>query len=244
MSVNLDVMSEQLEDLRLTRTEHIALKGTRDGLILYLDPEADFSVLINELNRLLEDSAQFLNGASVRCYGGEKEYAPEQKEELASCLAKHGLTLKGWLTVQEAYATARRTPTLEVETQRYLEEGMEEGPSLFVARTLRSGASIQYDGHVIVLGDVNPGAEIVASGNIVVIGSLKGVAHAGAKGNRNSMVIAYHLAPTQLRIADLVTRSPEDEQLWRGPECAKIKDGCLVVEGIQLNGIKGKGFIR
>jgi septum site-determining protein MinC len=228
----------------LTRTEHIAIKGTRDGLILYLDPEAEFSVLINELNKLLEDSAQFLNGASVRCYGGEKEYTSDQKEELASCLAKHGLTLKGWLTAQEVYANARKTPAQEVEPQHYLDEGMEEGPSLFVERTLRSGASVQYDGHVTIIGDVNPGAEIVASGNIVVIGSLKGVAHAGAKGNRNSMVIAYHLAPTQLRIADLVTRSPEGELEWRGPECARIKDGRLIVEGIQLNGIRGKGIAR
>ncbi|NMA69268.1 MAG: septum site-determining protein MinC, partial [Desulfitobacterium sp.] len=117
-----------------------------------------------------------------------------------------------------------------------------EGPSLFVERTLRSGASIQYNGHVILIGDVNPGAEIVASGNIVVIGSLKGVAHAGATGNREAMVSAYHLAPTQLRIADLVTRSPEEQEEWRGPECARIKDGNLVVESLPLNGIRGKGL--
>lgn len=228
----------------MTRTEHIALKGTREGLILYLDPEAEFSVLMKELNKLLVDSDQFLHGATVRCYGGEKEYSPEQQEELASCLAEHSLTLKGWLTSAEVYASARRAPVQEVEPQRVLEEGMDEGPSLFIERTLRSGASIQYDGHVIVIGDVNPGAEIVATGNIVVIGSLKGVAHAGAKGNRNSKVTAYHLVPTQLRIADLVTRSPEGEQEWRGPESARIKDGHLIVEGIQLNGLKGKGIIR
>ena len=229
----------------MTRTEHIALKGTREGLILYLDPEAEFSVLMDELKKLLVESDQFLHGATVRCYGGEKEYSPEQQEELTACLAEHSLVLKGWLTAAEVYANARRTPAHpEVELQRVLEEGMEEGPSLFIQRTLRSGASIQYDGHVIVIGDVNPGAEIVATGNIVVIGSLKGVAHAGAKGNRQSTVTAYHLVPTQLRIADLVTRSPEGEQEWRGPECARIKDGRLIVEGIQLNGLRGKGIMR
>lgn len=229
----------------MTRTEHIALKGTREGLILYLDPEAEFSVLMNELKKLLEDSDQFLQGAAVRCYGGEKEYTPEQQEELTSCLAEHSLTLKGWLTAAEVYSSTRKTQVVqETEPQRVFDEGMEEGPSLFVERTLRSGASIQYDGHVIVIGDVNPGAEIVASGNIVVIGSLKGVAHAGATGNRKSTVTAYHLVPTQLRIADLVTRSPEGEQEWRGPERARIKDDRLVVEGIQLNGLRGKGIIR
>jgi septum site-determining protein MinC len=227
----------------LTRTEHIALKGTRDGLVLYLDPEADFSALMDELCKLLKDSDQFLQGAAVRCYGGEKEYTDEQKEELAASLAQYNLTLKGWLTAAEVYTGTRKTTAAEREGEapRVWDDGMGEGNSLFVERTLRSGASIQYDGHVIVLGDVNPGAEIVASGNIIVIGSLRGVAHAGAMGNRKSIVSSYHLAPTQLRIADLVTRSPEGELDWRGPECAKIKDGQLVVEAVQLYGLRGKG---
>jgi septum site-determining protein MinC len=227
----------------LTRTEHIALKGTREGLILYLDPEADFTVLMDELDKLLRDSDQFLQGATVRCYAGEKEYTEEQKEELAAHLALYSLTLKGWLTAEEVYTGARKTNVAEPvgTTTRVWDEGMEEGNSLFIERTLRSGASIQYDGHVIILGDVNPGAEIVASGNIVVIGSLRGVAHAGATGNRKSTVSAYHLAPTQLRIADLVARSPEGELEWRGPELTRIRDGQLVVEAVQLNGLRGKG---
>jgi len=230
----------------LTRTEHIALKGTREGIVLYLDPEADFSVLMEELKKLLKDSDQFLQGAAVRCYGGEKEYTAEQIEELTSNLEQYSLTLAGWLTAAEVYTGARKTTVTEREGEapRVWDEGMEEGNSLFVERTLRSGASIQYDGHVIILGDVNPGAEIVASGNIVVIGSLRGVAHAGATGNRNSTVSSYHLAPTQLRIADLVTRSPEGELDWRGPECARIKGGQLVVEGVQLNGLRGRGTNR
>lgn len=227
----------------MARTEHIALKGTREGLVLFLDPEADFSLVLTELNTLLEESDQFLQGASLRCYGGEKEYSEEERRELEELLKRHELTLLGWLTADEVYSAAKKTAaTSEPEPTRTMEEGMMEGPSLFVERTLRSGASIQYNGHVILIGDVNPGAEIVASGNIVVIGSLKGVAHAGATGNREAMVSAYHLAPTQLRIADLVTRSPEEQEEWRGPECARIKDGRLVVESISLNGIRGKGL--
>lgn len=227
----------------MTRTEHIALKGTREGLVLYLDPEADFGLVLTELNTLLGESDQFLKGAALRCYGGEKEYSEEEQKGLEEVLNKHNLFLLGWLTADEVYTAARKTAaTSEPEPARVMEEGMDEGPSLFVERTLRSGASIQYNGHVILIGDVNPGAEIVASGNIVVIGSLKGVAHAGATGNRQAMVSAYHLAPTQLRIADLVTRSPEGQEEWRGPECARIKGDSLVVESITLNGIRGKGL--
>lgn len=222
-------------------SEHIALKGTRDGLVLYLDPEAKFSILMGELDQLLKDSEQFLQGAVVRCFGGDKIFTVEQKEELRLALTEYGLTLAGWLTSEQVYAPVRSSEPVDSEPVRVWDEGMVEGSCLFVERTLRSGASIQFEGHVVVLGDVNPGAEIIASGNIAVMGSLRGVAHAGATGERNATVSAYHLAPTQLRIADLVARSPEGTENLRGPEIAKIKDNQLMVDVLQMTGLRGKG---
>lgn len=223
--------------------EHIALKGTRDGLVLYLDPEAEFSVLMDELQKLLSDSEQFLQGAAVRCYGGERNFTIEEKEELGQALTQCGLTLAGWLTAEQVYTPIQNSNSVNTESEkaRVWDEDMVEGPCLFVERTLRSGASIQFEGHVVVLGDVNPGAEIIATGNIAVMGSLRGVAHAGATGERKATVSAYHLAPTQLRIADVVARSPEGTEDWRGPEIAKIKDNQLMVDGLQIIGIRGKG---
>lgn len=225
----------------MTRTEHLALKGTRDGLVLYLDPNVEFSVVIEELEQHLEKSSQFLQGASVRCYGGEKEYSEEQHEALTELLNRYDLHLTGWLTAEDVYNATRKPMLHEGEKEQHFgEEGIVEGKCLFVDHTLRSGQSIQYDGHVIVVGDVNPGAEIVASGNIAVLGALRGVAHAGATGERIATVSAYQLAPTQLRISDLVTRAPESEEEWRGPEIARIKDDQLIVEGLAIIGRRGK----
>ena len=39
--------------------------------------------------------------------------------------------------------------------------------------SLRSGQKIEFEGSVIVVGDVNPGAEIKAGGNIIVLGSSR-----------------------------------------------------------------------
>ena len=226
---------------RLTRTEHLALKGTRDGLVLYLDPAADFGLLINELAKLLEKSVQFLQGATVRCYAGKKEYTEEEHAALASILGQYRLELAGWLTTEEVYVPGKsQSYATEDKETRHWDEGMVEGSCLFVERTLRSGKSVQFEGHVVVLGDVNPGAEIIATGNIAVLGSLRGVAHAGATGERNATVSAYHLAPTQLRIADLVTRAPDEETDGRGPEIARIKEDQLIVEAAGMNAWRGK----
>lgn len=224
----------------MTRTEHLALKGTRDGLVLYLDPAADFGLLMSELEKLLKSSVQFLQGATVRCYAGIKEYTEEEHLTLAAALGQYQLKLAGWLTSEEVYLPSKNLTNASDRKDYPVDEGMIEGNSLFVERTLRSGKSIQFEGNVVVLGDVNPGAEIIATGNIVVLGSLRGVAHAGATGDRKSSVSAYHLAPTQLRIADLVTRAPDDEDNVRGPEIAKIRDDQLVVESVGMNGSRVK----
>lgn len=219
----------------------MAIKGTRDGLVLYLDPVADFEVLMKELDRLLKNSVQLLQGASVRCYAGKKEYTEDEHARLGAVLREQQLELAGWLTSDEVYVPSKaQSYATEDKETRLWEEGMVEGSCLFVERTLRSGKSVQFDGHVVVLGDVNPGAEIIATGNIAVLGSLRGVAHAGATGDRKASVSAYYLAPTQLRIADRVTRGPEDEADGRGPEIARIKDDQLIVEAAVMNGWRGK----
>ncbi len=110
------------------------------------------------------------------------------------------------------------------------EEMMDENTVLF-QRTLRSGQSIHFDGNVVIVGDINPGGEVVATGNVVVMGYLRGVVHAGAGGNEKAAVYAFRMRPTQLRIANHITRAPDgDDSGPIVPEIARIKDGTVVIE--------------
>ena len=128
-------------------------------------------------------------------------------------------------------------------------EKLSEGPksespppdkTLLIERTVRSGQSISFPGHVVVMGDINPGAEIVAGGHIMVFGSLRGVAHAGALGDSNAVVAALRLSPTQLRIAGHITRAPDGEEVRpHQPEVARISDGAIVIEGYYPGWEKG-----
>jgi len=84
---------------------------------------------------------------------------------------------------------------------------------------------------VVILGDANPGSEIVATGDILVMGALRGMAHAGAEGDVSAIVAAFRLKPTQLRIAEIISRPPEDkEDLPQFPEIARLKDNIIVIE--------------
>lgn len=111
--------------------------------------------------------------------------------------------------------------------------------TILIQRTLRSGQTVRYPGHVVIMGDVNPGAEVIAGGNIVVLGYLRGIAHAGAGGNQQAIVAAFKLEPTQLRIDNHITRAP-DGQKWlpKQPEIASIKNGVVVIEDYHSSGDK------
>lgn len=77
--------------------------------------------------------------------------------------------------------------------------------------SLRSGQRIEYEGSIVIIGDVNDGAEIIAGDNIAVIGTLRGLAHAGAKGNKDACVAASSIEAPQIRIANVIKEIPREE---------------------------------
>ena len=77
--------------------------------------------------------------------------------------------------------------------------------------SLRSGQKIEFEGSLVVLGDVNGGAEVLAGENIVVLGILRGMAHAGAKGNKEAIIAAASIESPQVRIANIVKEIEKEE---------------------------------
>ncbi len=91
------------------------------------------------------------------------------------------------------------------------EQEIKSSETTFYKGALRSGQKIEYEGSVVVLGDVNAGAEIVAGENIVILGELRGLAHAGAKGNRKAMIATNGIECPQIRIADIIKEFEKQE---------------------------------
>jgi len=104
-----------------------------------------------------------------------------------------------------------------------------------ICRNFRSGQKVFSSGNIVILGDVNPGAEIIAVGNIMIMGSLRGMAHAGAEGDTKAIIAAYRLNPTQIRIAEHITRPPDGEQgVGVNPEVARIRAGKVIIERLKI----------
>ncbi len=246
------------------KREDVVFKGTKGGLVIILDGKQDFSVLTTRLKEKLSPAATFFKDASVIVNVASRRLGEGEIRRLKEIISvEHGLRLLEVINEPEAgeevedfslftdesdtYAaseTAAALPALDrikVNEPRVAEKKGEEkelgdANTFLVKRTLRSGQHIRYDGNVAVLGDVNPGAEIIASGDILVLGSFRGVAHAGATGNEKSIVAAFRLNPTQLRIANFITRAPDGDVAGPAvPEVARIKDGRVVIEAFWMH---------
>jgi len=196
--------------------EAVTFKLTKNGLRIILDDNLDFASIRRLLKKKLEESKDFFQGARLKTVLQGRDLEKHEFDELYKIINEE----TGFYEIEE-----------EVTTFDW-KQNIAEGKTKFYRGTMRSGNLIDYKGNVVVMGDVNPGAEIIATGNIVVMGMIKGTVHAGAKGNRNAIVSANGIYPTQLRIADLITVSPNEVNAERagGFETAYIKENNIYIE--------------
>jgi len=198
----------------------IKFKGTRHGLSIHINSAYDFDTIKQDLINKLEKSNLFFKGAKIYEIKSNKLTDVQRKELEKIMTEKYNM---------HVINSEKKKKDTKAENQIF--QGIVEGKTKFITGTLRSGQKIDYDGNVVILGDVNPGAQIIARGNIIVMGSLRGIAHAGSNGNTKACVAAFHLDPTQLRIADIIARAPDgDYDRPTGPEIARLKDNMLYIE--------------
>ncbi|NLN06005.1 MAG: septum site-determining protein MinC [Firmicutes bacterium] len=210
----------------------VEFKGTRDGLTIYCLEDAAFDNILADLAERLQERSAFFGEASVRVDVGRRELSEEEKEALVEVITKYSR-----LRITEIQSGGKRPPAVRATRRQSDREelkldGFQEGRCLVIKRTLRSGQYIRFPGTVVVMGDVNPGAEIVADGDIFIFGTLRGIAHAGVSGDRNACVVALRLAPTQLRIADVISRAPDNVSLPDTPEYAYVNDARIIIAAI------------
>ncbi|WP_149453948.1 septum site-determining protein MinC [Pasteuria penetrans] len=199
----------------------ITIKGTREGLVFLLDDNCPFADLLAELQQKLggyPEESQIWNGPrmNVRIKLGRRCITPPEEKAVRDLFSvRENLVIQSF----EGDHVGPTEDSSSIEAIRLL------------SGTIRSGQVLDYRGDVLFLGDINPGGAIHCSGSIYVIGSLRGIAHAGNRGDTKSIIVASSFLPTQLRIAGILSRPPEDwETLGEGVRFAHVVEKRIVVE--------------
>ncbi len=112
--------------------------------------------------------------------------------------------------------------------RKVFEKDIDTSETKFYKGSLRSGQKIEFEGSLVILGDLNGGAEAIAGENIIVLGALRGLAHAGAKGNKKAIIACNGIECPQLRIANIV-KEIEKEQLEEEYKFAHIDDNNEII---------------
>ncbi|MFC2369413.1 MAG: septum site-determining protein MinC [Selenomonas noxia] len=216
--------------------EKIKIKGENDGLMLEFPPDLSFLEIVEELSRKLDSgSGFFLRGTLVRV--PRNRFSKEELAELQELFRTHGLICR--LEKPVPMRSASPTPpspkpaAASVSPQEAMQDAPELQRMLVIDKTLRGGQAVETEGSVIVFGNVNPGAQITAGGSVDIRGTCRGLVHAGAAGDSTAFIIADHLMPTQIRIANYVARSPDEPEDFGKAERAYVKDGQIVIEPIE-----------
>jgi septum site-determining protein MinC len=202
-------------------------------------PPGNWNLMWEQLQQRLQGGRRFWQPLSaVHLIAQDRLLDARQLQAIADALNDIQLEMQLVTTSRRQTAVAAATAGYSVSQQPLstplVETEKEPNPSsiaepLYLQMTVRSGMDIRHQGSVIIMGDINPGGEVFAAGDIIIWGRLRGMAHAGCLGNTQCLIVALHMEPTQLRIAEYVARAPENPPPEFEPEMAYVTP-----EGIRI----------
>lgn len=195
--------------------QNIIFKGTKNGVIMMVKGHSDYQFVKQAIAKKMDIAENFFSNGKLYI-----DFSKADLDQDIQASIKKKVQDDFNICIQQIDTTKEKVFS-----------GTREGKTKFLRSTIRSGQWVEYFGNIVIIGDVNAGAQVVAGGNIIVLGALRGVVHAGASGNDKAVIAAFSLQPTQLRIADFISRAPDGENIKpKCPELAKVKDGYIVIE--------------
>ena len=219
--------------------EQVRVRGTREGLIVQLPAHAPFPDVLGQVRASVDSGGEFFRDGEVILDYADRTPNVEEIVALKGLLAERGVRLRTIVAGRQSHRELLRSwgyhPLRLVEqgddSREVAAASTDERVALYVRRTLRSGASVVSDGDIVVFGDVNAGAEVQAGGDVLVWGAIRGTVHAGINGDFAALICALRLQPTQLRIASIFARPPDQRSGHdEGPMLARVHNGEIVVE--------------
>ncbi len=200
----------------------VMIKGTKSGIILVLDEKKEWTELKKDIADKFKVSSDFLGKAQKAIAFHGRELSFEEQEEVLdiihdNCELQIMCVLDENPDTEAGFAKALETKL--PSAQQLMSQ--ENSTGFFFKGNLRSGQVLDVETSIIILGDVNAGAKVISKGNVIILGSLKGNVYAGSAGNVDAFVIALEMSPVQIRIADTIARSPDEEPKKASPKKSK-----------------------
>ena len=180
----------------------VTLKVKRDRLKIYLDPEADFFHIKQNLLDKITEIKGFVGKVKTAVEFTERIISDEEEDELLKIIRENSD-----MEITYVFSNGETDPKMKA----VLNSLKGEGKVKFYKGILRSGNLLEYDGSIIIFGDVNPGGIVKASDSVIVLGHLNGTVYAGVESGKDAFIGALYMNPIQLKIGDYIARNPNPQ---------------------------------
>lgn len=167
----------------------------RDSIVLKIKEDATTNEILTELEEKLPDLKEFYKEEKTPIFVTGKILKRFEIDSIQKMI-------QSMIKVKVDFDSPR---TLGLHgIKRTFKKDIQISETKFYKGSVRSGQKLEFEGSIVIIGDVNDGAEVIAEDNIAVLGSLRGMAHAGAKGNEKAIIAASIIDSPQIRIASII----------------------------------------
>lgn len=180
----------------------VTIQLRKDEILVKISEEAEQKEIIECLKKKMEDLKKLYKNDKTPIYVIGKVMKNKEMDEIQK-------VIKEEIDVNIEFESPKMLGLHGIK--KTFNKEIASSETKFQKGSLRSGQKIEYEGSIVILGDVNGGAEVVAGENIVVLGSLRGLAHAGAKGNKQAIIAAGEIESPQIRISNIIKEIEKQE---------------------------------
>lgn len=180
----------------------ISINLRKDNIVIKVNEEYSQEDIVYALRKKIPELKKLYQGEHTPIVITGKVLKNKEIDEIQELIKKY-------LDVQIKFDSPR-TLGLHGIVKTYNKE-IAISETKFHRGAVRSGQKLEFEGSIVIMGDVNDGAEVIAGDNIVILGALRGLAHAGAKGNVNAIIAASSIDAPQLRIANIIKEREKEE---------------------------------
>lgn len=176
-------------------SRNINIYFKRDSIVLKIKEDATTNEILTELAEKLPDLKEFYKEEKTPIFVTGKILKKFEIDSIQKMI-------QSMIKVKVDFDSPR---TLGLHgIKRTFKKDIQISETKFYKGSVRSGQKLEFEGSIVIIGDVNDGAEVIAEDNIAVLGSLRGMAHAGAKGNEKAIIAASIIDSPQIRIASII----------------------------------------
>lgn len=192
----------------------------KNKVVIKIKEEAEQEEIVEELNKKMVDLKKLYKDEKNPISVEGKVLTVKEKEELKKIINQK-------IKVDISFKSTQGLGLASIK--KVYEKDVADSVTRLFRGSLRSGQKLEFEGSLVIIGDVNSGAEVIASDNIIIVGILRGLAHAGAQGNKKAIIAANSIEGPQIRIANIV-KEIEFEDIEIRKQYAYIDDESIILE--------------